>query len=70
MNEEEKKVVEQLKKTSKGRTIIPIDEILIAVNLIEKLQKENEQLQTEVNSLKEDNEKYQELELQILESEE
>ena len=35
-----------------------------------KLQKENEQLQTEVNRLKEDNEKYQELELQILESEE
>ena len=42
MNEEEKKVVEHLKKTSKGRTIIPLDdEILIAVNLIEKLQKEN-----------------------------
>ena len=35
-----------------------------------KLQKENEQLQIEVNRLKEDNEKYQELELQILESEE
>ena len=71
MNEEEKKVVEHLKKTSKGRTILPLDdEILIAVNLIEKLQKENEQLQTEVNRLKEDNEKYQELELQILESEE
>ena len=38
--------------------------------IIEKLQKENDQLQTEVNKLKEDNEKYQELELQILESEE
>lgn len=34
------------------------------------LLKENEQLRTEVNSLKEDNERYQELELQILESEE
>ena len=42
---EEKKVVEHLKKTSKDRTIIPLDdEILIAVNLIEKLQKENEEL--------------------------
>ena len=47
MNEEEKKVVEHLKKTSKDRTIIPLDdEILIAVNLIEKLQKENEELGT------------------------
>lgn len=45
MNEEEKKVVEHLKETSKDRMIIPLDdEILIAVNLIEKLQKENEQL--------------------------
>lgn len=35
-----------------------------------KVLKENEQLRTEVNSLKEDNERYQELELQILESEE
>jgi hypothetical protein len=37
---------------------------------IEKLLKENELLRTEVNSLKEDNERYQKLELQILESEE
>lgn len=45
MNEEEKKVVEHLKETSKDRMIIPLDdEILIAVNLIEKQQKENEQL--------------------------
>lgn len=45
MNEEEKKVVEHLKETSKDRMIIPLDdEILIAVNLIEKLQKENEEL--------------------------
>ena len=36
----------------------------------EVLLKENEQLRTEVNSLKEDNERYQELELQTLESEE
>ena len=48
MNEEEKKVVEHLKKTSKDRTIIPLDdEILIAVNLIEKLQKENEELKAD-----------------------
>lgn len=40
------------------------------LNLIEKLLKENELLRTEVNSLKEDNERYQELELQILGSEE
>ena len=50
MNEEERKVVEHLKETSKDRTIIPIDdEILIAVNLIEKLQKENEELE-EINN--------------------
>lgn len=50
MNEEEKKIVEHLKKTSKDRTIIPLDdEILIAVNLIEKLQKENEELK-EINN--------------------
>ncbi len=36
----------------------------------QRLKRENEQLRTEVNSLKEDNERYQELELQILESEE
>lgn len=49
MNEEEKKVVEHLKETSKDRMIIPLDdEILIAVNLIEKLQKENEQLQKSI----------------------
>jgi len=35
-----------------------------------RVLKENEHLRTEVNSLKEDNERYQELELQILESEE
>ena len=48
MNEEEKKVVEHLKETSKDRMIIPLDdEILIAVNLIEKLQKENEELKAD-----------------------
>ena len=35
-----------------------------------RVLKENEQLRTEVNNLKEDNERYQELELQILGSEE
>ena len=53
MNEEENKVVEHLKKTSKDRTIIPLDdEILIAVNLIEKLQKENENLSRENRKLR------------------
>lgn len=54
MNEEEKKVVEHLKETSKDRMIIPLDdEILIAVNLIEKQQKQIEELnirlQEEIN---------------------
>ena len=35
-----------------------------------RVLKENEQRRTEVNNLKEDNERYQELELQILGSEE
>lgn len=53
MNEEEKEVVEHLKKTSKDRMIIPLDdEILIAVNLIEKLQKENENLSRENRKLR------------------
>lgn len=52
MNEEEKKVVEHLKETSKDRMIIPLDdEILIAVNLIEKQQKQIEKL---IKELKQD----------------
>lgn len=52
MNEEEEKVVEHLKKTSKDRMIIPLDdEILIAVNLIEKLQKENEELKEKLDKI-------------------
>ena len=54
MNEEEKKVVEHLKETSKDRIIIPLDdEILIAVYLIEKLQKENEELENDNKYLRE-----------------
>lgn len=34
-----------------------------------RVLKENEQLRTEVNSLKEENERYQEIEIQLLESE-
>ena len=85
MNEEEKKAVKyfyNLRATIDESNMLfdeeinvkhgkeTIKQITIILNLIEKLQKENEQLQTEVNRLKEDNEKYQELELQILESEE
>ena len=44
--------------------------IEILLSDYKRVLKENEQLRTEVNSLKEDNERYQELELQILESEE
>ena len=44
--------------------------IEILLSDYKRVLKENEKLRTEVNSLKEDNERYQELELQILESEE
>ena len=47
-----------------------MQEIRANKTILNLIEKENEQLQTEVNRLKEDNEKYQELELQILESEE
>ena len=77
MNEVEKKAIEFIKDLiawDVRQDLCPNKEecenLEITLNLIEKLQKENEQLRTEVNSLKEDNERYQELELQILESEE
>ena len=75
MTEEEKEAIKDLIDSSyesllDGTTITSNKAINTILNLIEKLQKENEQLRTEVNSLKEDNERYQELELQILESEE
>ena len=47
-----------------------IDALENLINIYKRVLKENEQLRTEVNSLKEDNERYQELELQTLESEE
>ena len=62
MTEEEKNAIEIVK----GLAVYYDDYSL----LDEEEIKENEQLRTEVNSLKEDNERYQELELQILESEE
>lgn len=59
--------------TKKVEKIID-EESYIAIKHIlsdyKRVLKENEKLRTEVNSLKEDNERYQELELQILESEE
>ena len=45
-------------------------DLKILLSDYKRVLKENEQLNAEVNSLKEDNERYQELELQILESEE
>ena len=79
MNEEERKIVKKFERlylkdfnnekiTNEDR--LSYIECALMTNLIEKLSKENEQLRTEVNSLKEDNERYQELELQILESKE
>ena len=47
-----------------------IDALENLINMYKRVLKENEHLRTEVNSLKEDNERYQELELQTLESEE
>lgn len=52
-----------------GRTNIVKDSLRYILSDYKRVLKENEQLRTEVNSLKEDNERYQELELQILESE-
>ena len=53
--------------------ILDIEDLISLEHILsdyKRVLKENEQLRTEVNSLKEDNERYQELELQILESEE
>lgn len=61
MTEEEKESIEEFRKQL--RLAINIDDVTTAIrndnaqiilNLIEKLQKENEQLRTEVNSLKKD----------------
>lgn len=58
MNEEEKESIEEFRKQL--RLAINIDDVTTAIrndnaqtilNLIEKLQKENEQLRTEINSL-------------------
>ena len=72
MNEEEEKAIEDMNRFANGidMSCVSARQMQIVLNLIEKLLKENEQLRTEVNSLKKDNERYQELELQILESEE
>lgn len=61
MNEEERRKYEAFQywiqtNTEKGVTTIPDTLCLFVVNLINKLQKENEQLSTEVNSLKKENE--------------
>lgn len=83
MSEEEKEAIENIKalkilfeiddkKDFEATPLVQKEmakDLRTLLNLIEKLLKENELLRTEVNSLKEDNERYQELELQILESE-
>ena len=72
MNEEEKKAIELLEELDWLYLDFPETECSKyedAANRIisdyKRVLKENEQLRTEVNSLKEDNERYQELELQI-----
>ena len=84
MSEEEKEAIENIKalkilfeiddkKDFEATPLVQKEmakDLRTLLNLIEKLLKENELLRTEVNSLKEDNERYKELELQILESEE
>lgn len=64
MTKEEKRKYEAFQywiqtNTERGVTTIPDDLCLFAVNLIKKLQKENEQLRTEVNSLKKGEVKYE-----------
>ena len=61
MTEEEKEAIEEFRKQVRlainiddVTTVIRNDNAQIILNLLEKLLKENEQLRTEVNSLKED----------------
>ena len=61
------------KKDKNVSAILDIEDLISLKHILsdyKRVLKENEQIRTEVNSLKEDNERYQELELQILESEE
>ena len=59
MNKEEKKAIEAMNSFANGADMscVTAKQMQIILNLIEKLQTENEQLRTEVNSLKEDNER-------------
>lgn len=54
MTEEEKKAIEDMNRfaNSIDMSCVSARQMQIVLNLIEKLQKENEQLRTEVNSLK------------------
>ena len=81
-SEEDIKNIEEIIELSKEEidakdenitAILDIEDLISLEHILsdyKRVLKENEQLRTEVNSLKEDNERYQELELQILESEE
>ncbi len=58
MTEEEKKAIEDMNRFANGidMSCVSARQMQIVLNLIEKLLKENEQLRTEVNSLKKENE--------------
>lgn len=67
MTEEEKEAIEEFRKQLRlainiddVTTVIRNDNAQIILNLLEKLLKENEQLRTEVNSLKKENEELNE----------
>lgn len=62
MNEEEKKAIEDMNRFANGidMSCVSARQMQIVLNLIEKLSKENEQLRTEVNSLKKENEELNE----------
>lgn len=55
MNEEEKKAIERMKQVLAKNVHTFVNELEIVLNLIEKLQKENEELKTELERQKDIN---------------